>query len=60
MASSDQVAKAHARQLKAGWRRIGLRLPPEAARALGRLERAQGLTPVQIVSQALIQAAKRA
>jgi len=57
MATPDQVAKAHQRQLEAGWRRIGLRLPPEAAKALEALERSTGMSPGQIVALALSQAA---
>lgn len=59
MATSDQVAKAHQRQLEAGWRRLGLRLPPEAAEALRKLEARTGELPTDLISRLLLDAAKR-
>lgn len=59
MATPEQVARAHQRQQEAGWRRLGLRLAPEAAAALARLQRASGTNPGQVVTAALLAAAKR-
>lgn len=59
MATTDQVARAHQRQLEAGWRRLGLRLPPEAAKALQTLQERTGATPVQVISQLLSDAASK-
>jgi hypothetical protein len=59
MATTDQVARAHQRQLEAGWRRLGLRLPPGPAQALQKLQERTGATPVQIINNHLLEAASK-
>jgi hypothetical protein len=48
-----QTAKAQAKQIEAGWRRLSLRLSPETAACLDRACEASGLTPTQVISQLL-------
>lgn len=50
---ADYVKKAHQLQLKRGWRRLGLRLPPEAAMDLAREEIRTGQSPTNIIVELL-------
>lgn len=51
---SQRVARAQARQEAEGWRRLNLRLPPDAARDLAALlESGYGATPTDVIARAL-------
>lgn len=56
---AQRVARAQARQLSEGWRRLGLRLPPETAHALDRICQRTGETPTALISRLLAAEDKR-
>ena len=56
----EQVKAAHQKQLEAGWRRLGVRLNPEAADDLHRLCAYNTMTPTQVITKLLRDAGKQA
>lgn len=54
-AKAEHVAAAHARQLKQGWRRLGLRLKPEPSQDLEWLVKKTGHTPTEVIARALLE-----
>lgn len=57
---SQLAQEAHQRQLELGWRRLSLRLPPEAADALALiLAHNEGATAVAVVGELLIAKARK-
>lgn len=59
MTRSQSVARCQQRQIEQGWRRLNLRLPPDAAQALARMEEATGLTPTAILTGLLTRRPRR-
>lgn len=51
---SQRSERSHKRREEAGWRRMTLRLPPEAAEALAWLEEATGHNPTKIIADVLV------
>lgn len=57
---SERVARAQARQEREGWRRLTLRLPPDAAQALDRLlSESYAETATAVITRALLTAVRR-
>lgn len=57
---TERVARSHARQEREGWRRLTLRLPPDAVAALDRLlADSYAETPTAVIVRALITAERR-
>lgn len=60
MTRSQNVARCQQRQIKQGWRRLHLRLPPDAAKSLASLEESTGLTATALIVALLTRRPKKA
>ena len=50
LTQAERSARSHAKQAAAGWRRVNLRLPPEAARLLAEAEARHGSATAAIIA----------